>query len=368
MSENCPTLFHGGPLTVIPQLAERPGGILFLADAPNEESEIKGVPLVGSEGFLLSRALRMANLTDPSQPPQDFASEQRGETRRLLWERRAHSFAYVLPEALPRNADLKVAQARADDGALGYLDAIFDAVKPNVVVTLGDLSLWAVTGEISTEQWRGAPRHGHGAYKIFPTYPLDRVQQSYKLFGPLVADLMKVAHEAQFPEVRSCEVALWLEPDLGDLATFQREHIATSDLLSLDIETAVDQVVCVQVGTDARTALVLPFVDYRKPSRSYWATEAEELAAWYWLRDVLELPVPKLGQNFANYDAIWLLEKMGLTVRNYRHDLRLMHHILQPELPKSLAFMASLYTKMNRWKTNVHHYGVDSSAKAKRDA
>ena len=51
-----------------PQLAPQPGGILFLGDWPNDEAEIKGVPFVGADGHLLSRALRAANLTDPSQP------------------------------------------------------------------------------------------------------------------------------------------------------------------------------------------------------------------------------------------------------------------------------------------------------------
>lgn len=353
-----------------PQIAPAPGGILFLADAPDAEAEVRGVPMCGQDGFLLQRALRMANLTQPGQPPLEYEVGMLSETRRLMWERRAHSFAYVLPEALPRNADMKTAQARATPEVLSDLYAMVCAADPNVIVTTGDLALWAMTGETSSEQWRGAPRCGVGR-KVFPTYPLDRVQQQYKLFGPLVADLMKVSREAAFPEVRPTEVALWLEPDLGDLAEFSRAHIQGSDLLSLDIETAVDQIVCVQIGTDAKTALVLPFVDYRKSSRSYWSTEAEELAAWNWLRDVLASPTPKLGQNFANYDAMWLLERMGLEVRNYRHDLRLMHHILQPELPKALAFMGSLYTSLPRWKSDIGRgtaHGGMKHSEDKRDA
>jgi hypothetical protein len=175
-----------------------------------------------------------------------------------------------------------------------------------------------------------------------------------------------VKHEATFPEVRPVEVALWLEPDLDDLRRFG-EHIDLAEYLTIDIETAVGQIVCVQIGTDERTALVLPFVDYRKPSRSYWDSEADELRAWDWLRGVLANDTPKIGQNFGAYDAFWLLEKAGLIVKNYRHDLRLMHHILQPELPKSLAFMGSLYSNLPRWKSGVAH-GSQSSARDKRDA
>lgn len=358
-----------------PQIAATPGGVLFLADAPDAEAEVRGVPMCGPDGFLLQRALRMANLTNPGQPPLEYEVGMLSETRRLMWERRAHSFAYVLPEALPRNADFKMATARADQAAMDELNRLIDVVAPNVIVTLGDLALWSVTGENSSEQWRGAPRLGKfwgtESRKIFPTYPLDRVQQQYKLFGPLVADLMKVSLEAQYPEVRPVEIALWLEPELDDLRRFHDEHIARSDLLSIDIETAKSQIVCVQIGTDARTAIVVPFVDYRKSSRNYWATETDELAAWDWLDQVLRNDVPKLGQNFANYDAIWLLERMGLEVRNYRHDLRLMHHILQPELPKALAFMGSLYTSLPRWKSDIGRgtaHGGMKHSEDKRDA
>lgn len=354
-----------------PQIADVTGGILFLGDAPNDEADIKGRPFVGSDGHLLSRALRLANMTDPSAVPDYFEPGLRGETRRLLWERRAHSFAYVLPEPLPRNADMKTAIARTTDADLVNLGELIAVTLPNVIVTLGDLALWSVTGETSSEQWRGAPRKATRfealAEKVFPTYPLDRVQAQYKMFGPLVADLMKVRNEAQFPEVRSTEVALWLEPDLGDLAVFKSEHIDRSDLLTLDIETAVDQIVCVQIATDRRTAIVLPFVDYRQPSRSYWAQADDEIRAWQWLAEVLDTPIPKLGQNFTAYDAQWLLSKMGIGVRNLRHDTRLMHHILQPELPKSLAFMGSMYTQMPRWKSGVEH-GFKHNTEGKRDA
>lgn len=357
-----------------PQLSQTPGGILFLGDYPGDEEDIKGVPFIGATGHLLSRALRAANLTDPSQPAEGYEPSLFPEARRLLWERRAHSFAYVLPEQPSREVRGMLASAGPKRFAAWAQEQCVPEVEdrlgralghamPNVIVTLGDLALWKMTGETSSDQWRGAPRSGWGGAKILPTYPLDRVMQQYKLFGPLIADLLKVAREAKFPEVRQVGVELWLEPRLPDLQAFWEQHIQTSDLITVDLETAVSQIVCIQFGTSATTAIVVPFVDYRKSSRSYWETEAEELAAWNWVREVLDCPVPKLLQN-GTYDSYWLLERAGLTIRNYRHDTRLLHHILMPELPKSLAFMSSLYTSMNRWKSGVVH---GSQAEKRRD-
>ena len=254
------------------------------------------------------------------------------------------------------------------------------STRPNLVVTLGDLPLWLLTGNASTDEWRGAPRlvaqdapimrgaseteaRFLSGLKIFPTYHPRRINQQYKLMVPFVADLMKVKNEARFSELRPLEIAVWLEPSLEDLANFRRDWIDHADILTVDIETAVGQVVCCQIGTSPTTAIVLPFVDFRKPSRSYWGTEREELAAWDWLAEVLDLPIPKLMQN-GTFDCTYLVERMGLSVRNYRHDLRLVAKILHPELPASLAFLGSLYSKLPSWKADVRH----ETQEAKRDS
>lgn len=370
------------------QLSEAQHGIFFLLDRPSDEDDIKGLPLVGSDGHLFSRALRASGLALPDDIPADFERAALGETRRLLWERRAHSFACLSScGALRDQQDVAEWLTPAAGNLLTASDLRREAewlcrVRPNVLVPLGETALWSVTGRTSIDDWRGAvrlvapdapimnvataeQRTALSALKLLPTYPPERVLKQYKLLVPLIADLMKVRHEAASPEYTPSAVAVWLEPNLEDLEVFYRDHVAPSRLITLDIETAAGQIVCVQIGTDARTALVLPFVDYRKSDRSYWAERDEQLA-WDWLRQVLDTPQPKLGQNFAAYDAYWLLDKAGLGVRNYAEDLRLIHHILQPELPKSLAFMGSMYTDMPRWKTDVHH-GQGGTAE-KRDA
>lgn len=372
-------------MTISPQLADGQGGIFFLVDAPSDEDQIKGRPLVGSAGHLLSRALRAAGLADSGDIPAGFEPMMLGETRRLLWERRAHSFATFFRGAPPCDPPTPAAHACE----LSVLASLLAAQRPNVLVPVGEVALWSVTGRTSIDDWRGAvrlvapnapimsvvteaPEAAQTAawltrLKILPTYPPERIGRQYKILGTLIADLMKVKHEARTPEHTPLEIAVWLEPDLADLDRFERDHIASSDLLTLDIETALGQIVCVQIGTDDRTCLVLPFVDYRRSDRCYWGTADLEIAAWGWLRRVLDTPTPKLGQNFAAYDAYWLLDKAGLTVRNYKHDLRLIHHILQPELPKTLAYMGSLYSKMPRWKTD-HKGEFSGGTAAKRDA
>lgn len=397
------------------QLASQPGSIFFLGDVPDDEAEIGGLPMLGSGGHTLSRALRACGLVNADPLPRSFMASHTREVARLCWERRAFSVSTVFDFALGRDgigrfcADARGRDACLKDGTLptelaglpglprtgyptdpvwvmqlGRLRRELVSARPNIVVSLGDLALWTLTGQSSTDEWRGAPRLCapdapimRGAtddelsflrsLKVFPTFPPSRIHAQYKLLQALLADLGKVRYEAGFPEIRPLEIAVWLEPSLVDLQTFFDQHIRTSELLTLDIETAVGQITSVQVGTSPTTALVLPFVDYRRPSRSYWATEADELAAWDWLERVLDTPQPKLGQNFSAYDAYWLLDKAGLTVRNYRHDLRLAHHIYQPELPKDLAFMGATYTNLPAWKAAENKGHGHMRADEKRD-
>lgn len=378
-------------MTYRSQLAATPGGIFFLGEAPSHEDCLKGYPLVDSQGILLSRALRAAGLVEPSLAalPESFEPHLRGETRRILWERRSHSFATLFDEPLGKSGlkDLcQPARVAAEwktatgynlpplaDGylipeclhAIDRLTTEIQQTRPNLIVALGPTALWAITGENSIETFRGAigaASAGSPGTKYIATYDPHHVGQRFKFLTIMIGDFVKARAEAQFPEVRPQEIELWLDPTLKDLDDFYARHISASDLLSIDIETGGGQISCVGIGTSPTTGLVLPFVDYRQPDRSYWSTPGAELKAWDWLSTVLDTPTPKLMQNGGAFDVFWFLDKAGLPVRNYRHDLRLVHHVLLPELPKSLAFMGATYTNLPSWKAGVHHDD------AKRDA
>ena len=113
----------------------------------------------------------------------------------------------------------------------------------------------------------------------------------------------------------------------------------------------------VGLAWDVENAVVVPFVDRREVDHNYWETAAKEQAVWLWLKGVLESNTPKLGQSFGGYDALWLLAKAGIKVRNLLHDTRLLHHALYPELEKSLQFLAAAYTQQGPWKAMGYHGG-----------
>jgi uracil-DNA glycosylase len=355
-------------MTVQPQLSTVPHGILFVGDQPEDEDIVKEVPFAGSHGHLLSQSQRAAGLTDPSDPPPSFLPGQRWETKRLLWERRAHSWTNVI---MDRQVPAKDTWKSVRTTDLLELKGIIERCQPNLIVPMGGTALWALTGDANIDAYRGAISVSTKlvpGIKILPTFHPRHILQQYKYLVVMISDFLKARSEAQFPEIRIPPREIWLEPTIEDLVQFKRLHLTGQHPgpLSVDIETGGGQISCVSLSPSSYHSIIVPFVDYRKSDRSYWVDEKSEIAAWAFLIEIFIDPtIEKLFQNGSAFDLFWFLDKMGVSVVNYRHDLRLIHHTLFPELPKSLKFMGATHVNVNAWKAGVHHQHQQED---KRDA
>lgn len=259
---------------------------------------------------------------------------------------------------------VRLADARA------RLNEELAAVSPTVIVPMGAHAVFAlsdITANIS--RVRGSPFLSPGPVmpgtKMLATFQPAYILRQWKMLTVFINDLMRAAAEAELgPGIVYPWREFTLEPSLAEIEqwvgtgtlvdsrgrTFPA--LSSADMVSVDIETGWGQITCIALAPDEEHAICIPFVDTRKPSKSYWDTAAEEAAAWRHVKGVLtNRRLPKLGQNYT-YDAVWLLQAMGIRTMNYRHDTRLMHHALLPELPKDLAFMAAAYTG-KQWK----HWG-----------
>lgn len=313
--------------------------ISFVGEAPSDEEVMLGEPFVGPAGRVFNGAMRSAGLDRKAFHITNVFDEQADEERALDLRRQ--------PELVKANF------ARLADE--------IKKVQPNVIVPMGETALWAFTEHTAITPFRGAvtlaTRIAPGA-KLLPTFHPSHIQRQWKFLPTLIGDLVKAEKEAKKgPKIVYPKREIHLLPSKGDVATWCRECMK-SDLLSVDIETGWGAITCVGLAPDSTRAMCIPFLDLRKPNRHYWPTTRDEFDVWKLLKHVLESDVPKLGQNFT-YDAFWFLKKMGIGVKNYRHDTRLMHHALYPELPKDLAFMGSTYTDLGAWKYMGGRYDGD---------
>ena len=268
--------------------------------------------------------------------------------------RGVYGFCGMKDEGIPRVRALtrgKYVLARYEEARNRLWNKI-NATRPNLVIALGDLALWALTSEPSLKNARGRITSGNSGIpgiKVLPTYAPRQIAADYSLRPILLADLSKARRQSLFPEVRRPQRFVHLYPSLSDLHSFSEEFISDSPKLDVDIETKGSMITCVGFAPSPERVLVVPFFSEASPAGNYWPTMEEELLAWQWVRETLALPKRVCGQNF-QYDAQYLWREMGIPIPGFTDDTMLMHHALQIEMPKGLGFLASCYTDELAWK------------------
>lgn len=232
---------------------------------------------------------------------------------------------------------------------LDRLYAEIEDFSPNLIIALGATPAWALLRTSGIKQIRGATVEGYGGFKVLPTYHPAAIMRQWKLRPIVFADLCKAKAEAEFPEVRRPYREVWVEPTLDDIDLFLREHISTADVIAADIETVADIITCIGFAPTPKVSLVIPFLDYAAKDGNYWRSHADEVAAWKLVRAILSLDRKFVFQN-GLYDLHFLWRTMGIMVPGAVDDTMLLHHALQPEMEKGLAFLGSIYTNEPSWK------------------
>lgn len=338
--------------------------IMIVGDFPGKQETYLGLPNIGGGGQLLRKIL-LENGIDldscsqtvviPTRQPEGLTSvcakkTEVGGKDYLLPP--VSSGKYLMPDYLPELYRL------ADE---------IKSVKPNLIIALGTLANWALsgTGKIAANRGYLTESTLVPGIKVLPTYSMGAVLAQWKFRAIVGADIAKAKRESEFPEIRRIHREFWLEPTVADLWKFQSLYLKSDSLISFDIETAPKQeiITCIGFAFEPQHSLIIPFVDKRKPGWNYWS-HADELKVFQFLRQLLSNRNPKLAQN-GLYDIQWLYRNFGLKVLNYRHDTMLMHHSLQPEMQKGLGFLGSLYTDEAAWKDM--RKGAVAKATNKRD-
>lgn len=326
-----------------------PANIVAVGEAYGSEEARYCQPFVGSAGQELRSWLKAAGL-DPSQvhytnvinkrpPSNDFGKFCLSKKQAKLadpdysWPPIA-SGKYLAPEHC---------------GQVEGLLAEIRECQPNLVLALGNTACWALLGQTGISKLRGALAWSSAAgAKCLPMLHPAAILRQYENRPLALADAIKAVEESKTLDFEQPTRELWLDPEIEDLPLFDHE-IRASHYIGLDIETAPSAGMLRMVGLSAGSekVLVVPFYDPRSETGSYW-TAANEALAWGWIERWLTLPIPKVLQNAA-YDLIWLWSQWGLQCRQWE-DTLLQAHSQQPELPKDLATLGSLYTREAAWK------------------
>lgn len=319
---------------------------MIVGETFSREEEERGRPFVGASGHLLNQILAMAGIErDACYLTNVFMQRPPGNDAGFFCGPKAQAIP-DFPALYPAKYVRKEYQFELD-----RLGAEIKLHRPNLILALGGTATWFLLKDRRISKLRGAAVTSRFGTKVLATYHPAAVLRDYSLRPIFIADVDKASREMQFSELRRPQRYIHIEPSLDDLQTFYSQFIAPASALSIDVETIGNQITCLGLAPSAERALVIPFYDPTKPDGNYWPTRDQEIEAWKFVARVIAEARPNIGQNFT-YDAKFFWRSYGIPVLGMSggDDTMLLHHALQPELQKGLAFLGTIYTDEAPWK------------------
>lgn len=376
--------------------------IVLLAEARGESEARHNSTLIGASGIELIRMMAEAGMIDLSPVDRDLIHRyyQTTDNRHVMaiWDNHPEVFRTNVFNLHPPGNDMRHLMGPKLSALPGYPNLVLPKGKstltpggnfiraefapelerlgdelcahnPNLIVCLGNVALWALTGRTGITKLRGTTLQSSltvAEFKLLPTYHPAAVLRNYDLRPTVIADLIKSKRESTHAEIRRPQREIYIPDSPEDLSNFLATNVYDCPLLSVDIETSGTRITCIGLAPRSNLAIVIPFDDERAASGSYWAAQSDEVKCWRLIKGVLEDPtVPKLFQNGC-YDIAFLWRSMRIKVFGAEGDTMLLHHALQPESLKALDFLGSIYSDESAWKAEYRRKKKEKTIK--RDA
>jgi uracil-DNA glycosylase family 4 len=305
--------------------------LIHIGEAPGEEEVNQGIPFVGNSGQTLDKILMSAGV-------------QRSDCY----------LDNIIPIRPPLNKMERLGELGASvEMFLPNVREYLSKVDCPVIVAYGDTAMYHLTGKgdiTKKGEISGISKHRGSVYPcildsskiVVPTFHPRFINENWKMRGVVVEDVKKALrirkegyNEPTFNTI--------IKPSFSETCNCI-EEIRGRNCFSFDIEVVGSgQIACIGFGyyTDlghTRRSICIPL---KFGFRNYWE-ELEEWHIWELLRELFQGDQLKIGQNL-NYDLSKLLPFIGEPAPPWC-DLMMAHHLLEAELPHSLAFMTSLYT------------------------
>ena len=290
----------------------------------------------------------------------------------------------VFKEPIPASPTKKKIPAfvRAEQAGLNIRQSLLElqteinGVKPNIIIGLGGTALWALTGikprgkkkkneddRVSLPHggitdYRGSILFGMGR-KVVCTYnpaQLDWNASDIEFNGywnrqVIINDLKRGLEESFDEKLNLPQRTIEICKSSEQFARF-REMYKNKMEVAVDIEAGGHYLPAAIGFAFSKThAMVVPLWNINE----YKFIPDSDMARM-WLH-VSELLYEKeiIGQNF-NYDRD-KIRRIGFIIRRLHSDIMLKCHAINPELPKSLAFNTSIYTREPFYKNEGMYEG-----------
>lgn len=315
-----------------------PARIMLVGEAPGADEERVGRPFQGASGQELNRMLGEAGIMRSECFVTNVARVRPpGNEINLFFAKAKKDITSDHVQIRNRHCTRPIVEG------LRLLESEIAAVKPNVIITLGGTALWSLTGLEGISKWRGSMLSCRGT-KLIPTLHPAAVLRQWSDRAIVINDLRRASRFRDGRPYPKPSYRFILRPDFRT-ATLTLEGIIAGlnkgpCRLSFDLETRGGHIACAGLSWTLEDAICIPFMCVERQS-GYWNANEEAILTWL-LSSVLTHPNAQVvGQNIL-YDAQYTYRHWHF-VPNVAQDCMISQHSIFSDLPKSLAFQASMY-------------------------
>jgi DNA polymerase I-like protein with 3'-5' exonuclease and polymerase domains/uracil-DNA glycosylase len=342
--------------------------IMIVGEFPGEQDLFKGSPLCGGGGWELSKMLQEAGTFRENCYVTLVVKERvaGGKIEGLI----AQTKGAITSNHTQVNGKWVTEQVAA---GIDALKREIELVRPNVVIALGNLALFALTGEWGVDNWRSSIMESNlvQGLKVIPTLPPSRINQVWALRPIMVHDLKRAVRQSLSPAINRTQYDFQIRPTF-EQARDQLESLIVQALqaererryleIAGDIETRAGHIACIAFAWNERQALCIPFMCQHNPE-GYWTLneETELIYLIYQLSRICRI----IGQNW-NYDAQYIHRWWHFLFPDVV-DTMVQQHSCFSSMEKSLSFLSSMYLEdhlywkddRTNWETGPKGEGED---------
>ena len=309
--------------------------IMLVGEAPGEEEDKTGKPFQGYVGQTLNNILSQAGIARHQCIVTNVARERPPDNR--------ISFFFEDKQCTIPKSKLKV--------WIEQLKEDIELHQPNIIIALGSIALWALTGEKKISDFRGyiLPCKLVNGKKVLATYHPQAINYEWKLYFPTVLDLRKALKQSEFPEIKESKQILYPNVDIKTFISYMEEIISNPEWkrVSIDVETLSPGSHIEEMGiAHSKDFAMSTFLI--KGRRSYLC-ENDELLFWQTFARLVSCK-EVIMQNGA-YDCGVLWYNNHILVEKLYMDTLIAAHVCWPELPRDLGFLGSICLDTKPWKS-----------------
>lgn len=336
------------PKRYVPGRGPREAKLACVGEQPGKQEVIHGKPFVGPAGQELDACFRTAGIA-------------RSEIylTNVIKDLDNHLKYYI---NIPPRATSSIQISSEGREYIRELKTELEYVRPNVVVAVGSVALYALTERRGIYKWRGSVISSTlvPGLKVIPCLhpstilpkPPENPKGIYLNKHLIAFDLVKAKEHSGFPEVPDPKHNIVIEPTYDQTLEFLM-HIsvnAKGKVVDFDVEVVNEELFCFAFSFGPHT-MCIPLVK----GHDYWSIEQESDVMQLTGR-ILEDPEISIRGQFIEFDIAFMLKKFGIRTSGEIHSTSVAQRLTMTDYPIGLDFISSIHTDLPYYKAEGKKY------------